>query len=57
MGTTEAEPTTAAVTLSARRNALDEAQDVYAAAHARAVATGWLPDERRELGLPRPDEP
>jgi hypothetical protein len=46
----------AAATRSDRQRDLDAAQDVYAAAHARAVATGWSPDELRELGLPRPDE-
>jgi hypothetical protein len=48
--------TTAAATRSDRQRDLDAAQDVYAAAHARAVATGWSPDELRELGLPRPYE-
>ena len=46
----------AAAIRSDRQRDLDEAQDVYAAAHARAVATGWPPDELRELGLPRPEE-
>ncbi|HEY8717418.1 hypothetical protein [Pengzhenrongella sp.] len=47
----------AAATRSDRQRDLDAAQDVYTAAYARAVATGWSPDELRELGLPRPDKP
>ena len=46
---------TATASRSDRQRDLDAAQDVHAAAYARAVATGWSPDELRELGLTRPD--